>query len=254
MSPSTLSRCIHAGLLLGAAVLALPGATRAGEAYYVLMFGSQRVPNDPDYSHIFATFVRATWPGGEPCPGPPRLEAHTISWLPRNLEVRTLALLPECGHNFELHETLRYALGNGERVSLWGPYRVAPELYAQALQQIGPLESGEVLYKANDTLNPSDRVRNCIHALSAVVGRPGLWVASPGWGETASYAVLRRYLPWVIDCDHTQPWVGSALGLDAYPLIYRGLEPPRSGAIVGPLYRLAGGESELQATYGPPPR
>jgi hypothetical protein len=247
------------GCLLAAAALALAlafaPAARAAEAYYVLVFGSQRVPNNPDYAHTFATFVRATWPGGGPCPqAPAHLETHTISWLPRDLEIRTLALLPECGHNFELHETLRYALANGERVSLWGPYQVEPELYARALNQIALLESGEVLYKANDMGHRSDRVSNCIHAVSTVVDGPRLRVLSPGWGETASYVVLRRFLPWVIDPDRVHPWVGSALGLNAYPMIYRDREPPHSGAIVGPLYRLAGGEGDLHATYGPPGR
>jgi hypothetical protein len=219
------------------------------------MFGSQQVPNDPDYAHTFATFVRASWPGDTPCPGPPPcLEARTISWLPRSLVIRTWALEPECGHNFGLHETLRYALANGERVSLWGPYQICPELYALALKQIRLLESGTVLYKANDSWHRTDRVSNCIHAVSATVEGSRLRVASPGWGETASYAVLRRMLPWVVDCDRVHPWVGSALGLDAYPIIYRDLEPPRSGAVVGPVYRLLGGERELQPTYGPPPR
>jgi hypothetical protein len=239
-----------------ALVLLLAGApgARAGEAYYLLMFGAQRIPNNPDYSHTFATFVRATWPGDGPCPAsPPCLEAHTISWLPRNLEVRTWALLPECGHNFELHDTLRYVLANGERVSLWGPYQVAPEVYAQALNHIGALQSGTVLYKANDLGHRSDRVSNCIHAVSTVVDGPRLRVMRPVWGETASYAVLRRFLPWVIDPDRVHPWVGSALGLNAYPIIYRDWESPHSGAILGPLYRLAGGERDLQATYGPPP-
>jgi hypothetical protein len=139
-------------------------------------------------------------------------------------------------------------------VSLWGPYQIEPDLYGRALKQIGLLESGQVQYKANDAWHRADRVSNCIHAVSTVADGPWLRVLSPGWGETASYVVLRRLLPWVIDCDHVHPWVGSALGLDAYPLIYRDLEPPRSGAILGPVYRLRGGERELQATYGPPLR
>jgi hypothetical protein len=245
------------GGLLAAAALTLglgcaPGA-RAGEAYYVLVFGSQQVPNNPDYSHSFATFVRTTWPGDTACPqAPPRLEAHTISWLPRTLEVRSLALLPECGHNFDLHETFRYALANDERVSLWGPYQIEPELYALALNQIALLESGEVLYKANDIGRRSDRVSNCINAVGSVVDGHGLRVPRPVWGETASYAVLRRYLPWVIDPDRVHPWVGAALGLNAYPIIYRDRESPHSGAFLGPLYRLAGGERDLHATHGPP--
>src|SRR5947209_8338331 len=86
----------------------------AGERYYVLVFGSQRIPPDPNYSHSFATFVKVS-----NFPDAPSLEYHTISWLPANLKVRTRALLPEPGHNFGLYETLQYVLANGERVSLW---------------------------------------------------------------------------------------------------------------------------------------
>src|SRR5438874_354066 len=95
-----------------AALLALTVAApaRAGEAFYLLMFGSQTTPNNPNYSHSFAAFVRVTWPGDEPCPPPGGafLEVHTISWLPATMKVRTAALHPECGHNFELHETIRH--------------------------------------------------------------------------------------------------------------------------------------------------
>jgi hypothetical protein len=110
-----------------------------------------------------------------------------------------------------------------------------------------------VLYKANDTGRRSDRVSNCIHAVSAVADGRRLRVASPGWGQVASYAVLRRTRPWVIDPGCTHDWVASALGLDAYPVIYRDWGPPVSGAILGPVYRLLGGERGLGATYGPPP-
>jgi hypothetical protein len=216
------------------------------------MFGSQQVPNDPNYSHTFATFVRATWPGNGPCRAAPRLEAHTISWLPANGRIRTAALLPEEGRNYGLDETLRYVLANDERVSLWGPYRVDPELYGLALQQIDVLDSGEVLYKSIDSFRRSCRVSNCIHAVATVVEGPRVVVLSPGWGEVASYAVLERFMPYVIEPDRVHPWVGSALGLDNYPLCYRENERPRSGAFLGPVNRMMGGERDLRATYGPP--
>src|SRR5262245_910358 len=153
--------------LLTLALLAFPlsGAARAGEAHFLLVFASQRVPNNPNYSHTFATFVRASWPGNGPCPRCPTLEACTLSWVPRNLVIRTLALWPECGRNLGLHETLRYVLGNEARVSLWGPYRIDAALYRRALRQAALLGSGEVLYKANDMGYFSDDVSNCVHAL-----------------------------------------------------------------------------------------
>jgi hypothetical protein len=226
---------------------------RAGEAYYVLVFSAQRTPAQPNYAHSFATFVRATWPGEGPCPqAPATLEAHTISWLPANLVIRTWAFLPECGHNFELTETLRFALDTDQRISLWGPHQIEPSLYHRALRQKALLESGDVLYKADDTMRKPDRVSNCIHAVSSVAEGYRLRVASPGWGETASHAIMKRFRPWVIDEDQVHAWVGSALGLDAYPIIYRDWQAPRSGAIIGPAYRLLGGERNLRPSYGPP--
>ena len=75
------------------------------------------------------------------------------------MAVRSLALWPECGRNLGLHETLRYVLANDERVSLWGPYRIDAALYRGALRQAAVLESGCVLYKANDLGYHSDEVR-----------------------------------------------------------------------------------------------
>lgn len=84
---------------LAAALLVLLGSSagaQAGEAYYLLMFGSQTTPPNPNYSHSFATFVRATWPGPEPCPTNPTLEAVTISFpllIERDLHERAVGVL-----------------------------------------------------------------------------------------------------------------------------------------------------------------
>ncbi len=227
-------------------------SARAGEAYYVFMFGSQRTPNNPNYSHTWATFVRVTWPGDGPLCGPAHFEAHTISWLPANGVVRINALLPECGRNFGLHETIRHSLDNCERVSLWGPFPIEGCLFRRALARKAQLEGGGVRYKADDTARGSDRVSNCIHAVSQIVGGLRVRVLSPGWGEVASYAVLLRMRPWILDeCPHH--WLSASLGLGGFPIIYRGgFNPPRSGALYGPLYRMFGGERNLRATYGPP--
>jgi hypothetical protein len=214
------------------------------------MFGSQQTPPEPEYSHSFAVFVRACW--DDHCPGPPALEAHTISWLPRTLVIRLWALCPEPGHNFDLHTTLRYVLDNKERVSLWGPYQIEPELYHRALKEIGLLQSGRVLYKAIDTGYRPSRVSNCIHAIGSVAGGYRVRVASPGWGETASFVLLRRLSRWIIDENHTHPWVGTALGLDQYPIIYRDFENPRSGLFRGFASRALG--LEPTPSYGPPGR
>src|SRR4051812_14476909 len=74
------------GLALALSSLA-PAPARAGEAYYLLMFASQREDYNPNYAHTWATFVKASWRGDVPCRSVPvTLEAHTISWLPETLE------------------------------------------------------------------------------------------------------------------------------------------------------------------------
>jgi hypothetical protein len=162
-----------------------------------------------------------------------------------------LALWPECGCNLGLHETLRYALGSEQRVSLWGPYLIDAELYCRALRQAALLESGWVRYKANDMGYYSDNVSNCVHAVSSLADGYRLRFVSPGWGETASYRVLDELGPWVLDRGRVYPWVGCALGLGRYPIIYRGWDPPRGGVLWGTLDWLLGREGDLTATYGP---
>jgi hypothetical protein len=225
----------------------------AGEDYFMLMFGSQRIPANPNYSHTWATFVRVTWKGDGPCPVDASLDVQSISWLPANMKVRTSALFPECGHNFDLIQTLDFAYGTDQRVSLWGPYRIQPELFERAMRRKLNLESGAIRYKANDVGYRSDNVANCIHGVSTIAEGPKLRVASPGWGESASYFVLQEMEPWIISKE-TEPWVGSAIGLDQHPIIYRDYTNPRSNAVFGPLLRVLGSERNLKATYGPPIR
>jgi len=99
----------------------------------------------------------------------------------------------------------------------------------------------------------SDRVTNCIHAVSTIVQGPKLRVASPGCGESSSFFVLKEMEPWILSkCP--VPEIGSALGLDQYPIIYRDWGNPRSNAATGTAFRLLDGERDLRATYGPPAR
>ena len=224
------------------ALLLLAGAARAGDFYYVAVFGSQTNPPNPDYSHTFAAFVRASGEGE--CPATFTVqESFCISWLPANLKVRTRSLLPECGHNFGLHETIDYVLANDERVSLWGPYRIDQKLYDNAKRQVGLLESGEVRYKPIDSGYPTDRVTNCIHAVSSCAEGYRLRILSPGFGETASWAVTRRFGPFILNTNETHEWVYSYLGLQDYPIRRREFDRnPRSGLIWSELKLLTGND------------
>lgn len=202
--------------LLALVMSPFSGSARSDDRYFLLVFGSERPSRSPDHAHTFATFVkRCETPRGA------QLELRTISWLPENLPVRTLKLRPETGHNYELHETIRFLQRDGQRVSVWGPYEIRPELYELAGCQIARLNSGAIRYKSYDGLFHSARVTNCIHAVAAVVEGDRRRVLGPGWGDVSSFHVTGRFLPWMLDPCTTHDFLVKEIGLDQYCLAYR---------------------------------
>ncbi len=205
------------GLLIALAGSA--GSARADERYFVLIFGSQSHPKLLRYTHTWATFVKATGSGVDP--GGYALEAVTISWLPRTLEVHVWDPRPEPGVNFDLDQSLRYVLGNGETVNLWGPFEVAPRAWNRAVRVAGILESGQAQYRAIS----GDRellVSDCIHAVAAVdaqFGRnhyPLVRVGKPASRHIAREIMQRS----VFDQTRSEHrWLIPRLGLDRYPIL-----------------------------------
>lgn len=222
------------------------GSAFADDRYFLIVFGSQRTLKSPDHAHTFAAFVkRGEGPDGV------QLETRTISWLPANLPVRTLKIRPETGHNYELDETIRFLQGDRQRVSLWGPYEIRPELFELAGRKIEELNRGQIRYKSYDGFYRSDNVTNCIHAVASVTGGHRVRVFGPGWGDTASYFVLESMMPWVIGRTTTHDCVARELGLDKYAIAYRKVFdkpsiPPATGL---PLFIHDG---LPEPTYGPP--
>jgi hypothetical protein len=212
------TRCLSIVLLL-----LLAGAVRADDRYYLLVFGAQRMPPEPNYSHSFALFIHAGDNGAA------ALEGHYISWLPRTLKLNAAALHPEPGGNLPIFPTLHWALANSMRVSLWGPYEIKRELYDKAVAQQALLESGKIKYKLIDACQFPDEVLNCIHAISGVAGGLRFRTTIFSWGETASYQLTRHFQPWIIKKDVTHDWLIPVLGLYQFPIVYRNLEDPGSG-------------------------
>ncbi len=209
----------------GVVVLWLALAGRAGaaeDAYFVAVFGAQRrFLNRPCFSHSFAAFAHLTPEG--------RLEAFTISWLPRTAKVRPLAMEPEEGSNFDLQNTLRLLEDNRAEVSCWGPYQTDPDLWRRALWQKGRLENGQVLYQAFDGGSPVGRVSNCLHAISIIARQPGgvgprLVVAPANWGASGSYWLALALRPWYVDPCRTHDWLLPRLGVNPDGLTRRGLD------------------------------
>jgi hypothetical protein len=225
---TTMRQIITATLL---AVLCLCGNARraaAGDAYYVMIFGSESEPKQLRLTHTFATFIRATGEGSDPANY--ALTAHTISWLPRALDVRVRRLRPEPGVNLDLESTLRLVMRDGESVTMWGPYLISPLIYNRSIEVFNKLNSGSELYRAYDgPLN--DEISNCIHAVADVDPRyrrtryPLNRVGKPASAYIAKKLLQRTSFDQAA-LDHG--WLVPRLGLQRYPIEYVGNQgPPR---------------------------
>lgn len=193
------------------------------ERFYAIVLASQRGPRRPAYSHTWAVVVRAVARPG-PCLS---LEAHTISWLPATLVIRPLRLAVEPGVNLGLHDSIRYVLDNGERVSMWGPYECRPSFYRRFLVQKEFIESGRVGYQCCDNCGESARTGNgcdCIHAISDMDPRYGRASYPLIWyGDPAAERIVNRFHEEgsLLHPEVEHDWLIESLGLNDYPIVRR---------------------------------
>jgi hypothetical protein len=188
-----------------------PDAQEPKESYYMTIFSAQADSRDPRRTHSFATFVKATGMGDSAKNSP--IEIHTISWMPRSLDIVILRRQPERGVNLDLESSLRWAASRNSRVSMWGPYQINKELYDRAVEQEARLNSGLVLYKAVDRRFRPGTASNCIHAVADLDMDTGLLHSGQGRGDAASRQVAQHLNRWIINPEQTHTWVASRLGL-----------------------------------------
>ncbi len=202
--------------LLG--VAATMSDAKADEFYYAMIFGSQSKPKLLQYTHTWATFMRAVGEG--PDASNYTVYQHTISWLPQSLDVRTWSMLPEPGVNLDLYQTLEAVYRDREHVTMWGPFRIHPLVYQRSLGVKQILDSGAAEYRAIST--PRNLlVSDCIHAVAAVdpvFGRghyPLVRIGKPASRFMARQVMTRSVFDqWEGD----NSWLIPRLGLDRYPI------------------------------------
>ena len=158
--------------------------------------------------------------GEGPNPAGYQVVAHTISFAPASLRVRTLALDAEARLNLNLEGSLAFCRDRNAAVTAWGPFLIRPEVYQQSLEVYALFNSGAVRYRAIDTL-ANRFVSDCIHAVSAVdakFGRGHYPVIRTG--KSASRCIAGEFAtrtdPELANPD--QPWLLAALGLDRHPV------------------------------------
>jgi hypothetical protein len=219
--------------LLGLALALTAGETRGEEFYYVIIFGSQSKPKLLQYTHTWATFIRAVGEG--PDANSYSVYQHTISWLPQSLDVRTWTILPEPGVNLDLYQTLDAVYRDREHVTMWGPFRILPQVYERSLEVKAILDSGRAEYRAIST--PRNLlISDCIHAVAAVdpvFGRGHYPLVRIG--KPASRYIARQFMTRsVFDQYQTEAsWLIPRLGLDRYPIeVVPPQQIPRRGCVL----------------------
>jgi len=216
---------IHWVFLAG--LLVEPITARADESYFIIVFGQQSGGNAPESSHTFATFVKAT--GAGPNKTKYVIDSHTISWMPRSLDVKLLKR-PEEGVNLTLKDTLRHANDLKADVSMWGSFLIKKELYNRALKQETRLIKGDIDYKALDLRFRPDTAMNCIHAVCDIDTDKGLLATGTAHGNDASHMVLTHLSRWIIDSNKTHEWIGQRLELGK-DIVRRDFQPKAADAI-----------------------
>ena len=184
-------------------------SARADESYYMIIFGQQDRLNRVEASHTFATFTKVSGEGNDKAKWD--VETHTISWMPRTLQVK-LKPLSEEGVNLSLKESLENAKTTKAEVSMWGPFLIKKELYELALLQEARLKKGEVTYKVGDLVG-RPKATNCIHAVSDIDTEKGLLITVTSHGNEASIKVLSHLSRWIIDPNEKNDWLTDRLGL-----------------------------------------
>jgi hypothetical protein len=204
------------------------------ERYYVLFFGSNDRLRRPEYTHTWATVVRAIEIPG--C-ADPALEVHTISWLPSKIEINPLSLRVEPGTNVELHATIVNSLATKQEIAMWGPYEIWHGTAHRFLVQKAFMESGAVGYQCIDVIGEAGRNGNgcdCIHAITDMDPQyPRSRYPLVLYGQPATANLVRRVMhaPVTIGAPMTHDWLIPRLGLDQYPIerrVYRGRVVPYS--------------------------
>lgn len=141
----------------------------ANEYCFIILFGAQREPSHPKYTHSWATYVRASGDGDDlrTCP----LDVRTNSWLPATLDIQVWRPCPQRGVNLDLESTLRFVMAENANITEWGPHQITPETYERGIRELERLNAGAIRHRAIDGFSRRSNIKNCFHSISDVLDR-----------------------------------------------------------------------------------
>jgi hypothetical protein len=198
------------------------GIAQADDRYYMMMFASQAEPNLPRLAHTFALFVKA--PEGSNGKQLDKLETHSISWMPNDLNIQVLRAGPVMGKNLTLDESLKLARSMNARVTMWGPFLVKKELFDMASRQEKRLNNREIEYIVLDRRFRGRSASNCIHAVADLDTTQPALITGTAHGEAASEIVLRHLEKYIISSKESPRWLLEKLNLKPDEIRFATLE------------------------------
>ncbi len=167
--------------------------------HYMIIGSFQGRFNAPALSHTFAVFCRTNENNNI-------IESRTISWVPHTLNIKVFKFEPEPGTNLTYKQTYDIAAKNNNNLFFRGPYKIDPELYRRACEQATELESGKILFKAND-ISTRPRAINGTHAIADIDHENGYLITGASWGNAATSIVEKHLFRWVIQDKSDNAWV-----------------------------------------------
>jgi hypothetical protein len=177
----------------------------------MVVFSWQSDPNYFRTAHTFASFLKVSGAGA--APENHRVEIHTISWMPRTLAVAPLRVQPEEAVNLDLPASFKAAEGIGSSIGAFAPVAIKKELYDTMRARVAQLQTGKLLFIANDARLRGAGAFNCIHAISdADTTQPGL-DSGLQHGDGSSAAVYRHLMKWTLPDDRVPAWLVERLGV-----------------------------------------
>lgn len=179
---------------------------------YFMVFTADRTRYNPARAHTFAAVVRIERTASEARVA----SVASLSWLPVTMKVRPLALRPEVGRNVPLLETLQWATDNGDRINMWGPYRVQTEFADTFRARVNTVES-RFQYRGACLTSPLT-VCDCARSVEEMIEPRRRYIGFFGYGAAAGSYIVKKFHSYLIDPEQTHPWVGSAIGLDSYTI------------------------------------
>jgi hypothetical protein len=201
----------------------LGGGALTSDRYFMIPFAYQDKGNHPEMSHSFISVIRV-FADAKQSKGTAGLmqgkyrnrefEAFNISWLPADFMSNPhlcvfdgpgAKLFPtknKCpispGKNFNLADTIKFAVDAKNAVAMWGPYEIRKEGFALGVARKKLLDGGTIKYRADDRLYQKDKVAiSCFHAmegLDELFPKGGLLgTGLKMWGFNGTARVLIEY-------------------------------------------------------------